>query len=51
MADNRAMRNEGFYLSTAPWVMFLDDDVILDSACVRRLADGLASTGVRRLGA
>ncbi len=34
-------RNEGFALSAAPWVMFLDDDVILDSGCVRRLADGL----------
>jgi hypothetical protein len=34
-------RNEGFALSAAPWVMFLDDDVVLDSGCVRRLVDGL----------
>jgi hypothetical protein len=34
-------RNEGIAQSAAPWVMFLDDDVILDSGCVRRLVDGL----------
>ena len=34
-------RNEGLARATVPWVMFLDDDVILDSGCVRRLADGL----------
>lgn len=34
-------RNEGARLGSAPWVMFLDDDVVLDSDCVRRLVEGL----------
>jgi hypothetical protein len=34
-------RNAGKHLGLAPWVMLLDDDVVLDSSCVARLVDGL----------
>jgi hypothetical protein len=34
-------RNEGKRLGSAPWVMYLDDDVVLGSGCVARLVEGL----------
>jgi hypothetical protein len=34
-------RNSGKRLGTTPWVMFLDDDVVLGSDCVARLVEGL----------
>jgi hypothetical protein len=34
-------RNAGKGLGTAPWVMFLDDDVVLGPGCVATLLDGL----------
>ncbi len=34
-------RNAGKRLGTAPWVMLLDDDVVLDPHCVARLVAGL----------
>jgi len=34
-------RNDGKRLGSAPWVMFLDDDVVLGSGCVARLVEGL----------
>ncbi len=34
-------RNAGKHLGSAPWVMLLDDDVVLDSNCVARLVHGL----------
>jgi hypothetical protein len=32
-------RNEGKQCGNAPWVMYVDDDVVLDSQCVRTLVD------------
>ena len=34
-------RNDGKHLGTTPWVMYLDDDVVLGSLCVARLVEGL----------
>ncbi len=34
-------RNRGWRVTTAPWVVFLDDDVVLPMGWVRRLADDL----------
>lgn len=34
-------RNSGKTAGRSPWVMFLDDDVVPDAYCVRRLLDGL----------
>ncbi len=34
-------RNLGKRLGSSPWVMFVDDDVVLARDCVRRLVDGL----------
>lgn len=34
-------RNKGKRCGTTPWLMFLDDDVVLAPDCVRRLFDGL----------
>jgi Glycosyl transferase family 2 len=34
-------RNAGRRLGTAPWVLFLDDDVVLEPGCVARLVEGL----------
>lgn len=34
-------RNTGKTAGSSPWVMFLDDDVVPDAYCVRRLLDGL----------
>lgn len=34
-------RNRARTLGTSPWLMFLDDDVVLDRDCVRRLSDAL----------
>jgi hypothetical protein len=34
-------RNEGKRRGESPWLMFLDDDVVLDPDCVRLLLDGL----------
>jgi hypothetical protein len=34
-------RNAGKRLGTTPWVMFLDDDVVLGRDCVARLVEGL----------
>ncbi|HVA49031.1 MAG TPA: glycosyltransferase [Pirellulales bacterium] len=34
-------RNNGKSAGTSPWVMFLDDDVVPDAYCVRRLLEGL----------
>jgi hypothetical protein len=34
-------RNSGKTAGSSPWVMFLDDDVVPDAYCVRRLLDGL----------
>ena len=34
-------RNEGRLLGRSPWLMFLDDDVVLEPACVAALVDGL----------
>jgi hypothetical protein len=34
-------RNKGKRLGTAPWAMFLDDDVVLGPTCVARLLEGL----------
>jgi hypothetical protein len=35
-------RNEGRRLGTSPWVMYLDDDVVLGPDCVARLVAGLS---------
>jgi hypothetical protein len=35
-------RNEGKRLGSAPWVMYLDDDVVLGPGCVARLVEGLS---------
>jgi hypothetical protein len=35
-------RNKGKRQGSAPWVMFVDDDVVLDPWCVARLVDGLS---------
>jgi len=34
-------RNAGKRLGSAPWLMFVDDDVVLGPGCVARLIDGL----------
>jgi hypothetical protein len=34
-------RNEGKLRGTAPWLMFVDDDVVLEPKCIRRLLDEL----------
>jgi hypothetical protein len=34
-------RNSGRRLGSAPWVLFLDDDVVLDPDCLAALVDGL----------
>jgi hypothetical protein len=34
-------RNEGRALGSAPWVLYLDDDVVLGPGCVAQLLDGL----------
>jgi hypothetical protein len=34
-------RNRGKRLGTSPWVMYLDDDVVLGPGCIARLVDGL----------
>jgi hypothetical protein len=34
-------RNEGRSLGSAPWVFYLDDDVVLGPGCLTRLRDGL----------
>src|SRR4051812_26490633 len=34
-------RNAGKRLGNAPWLMFLDDDVVLAPDCVARLVEGL----------
>jgi hypothetical protein len=45
-------RNEGKSLGTAPWVMFVDDDVVLGPGSVARLVEGLRrKTGFAALGA
>ncbi|MGH7140462.1 MAG: glycosyltransferase family 2 protein [Pirellulales bacterium] len=36
-------RNRAKSLGSAPWIMFLDDDVVPDLQCVRRLLEGLQS--------
>lgn len=36
-------RNHGRNLGTAPWLLFLDDDVIPDADCIRTLIDDLHS--------
>jgi hypothetical protein len=35
-------RNNAKTLGTSPWVMFLDDDVVLGASCLQRLVHGLA---------
>lgn len=45
-------RNQGKRLGTSPWVMCLDDDVVLGPKCVARLLEGLLSRpGFAALGA
>jgi Glycosyl transferase family 2 len=39
-------RNEGKRLGKAPWVMLLDDDVVLGPDCVARLVEGLQARPV-----
>src|ERR1700692_3520830 len=34
-------RNAGKRLGSAPWVMFVDDDVVLAGGCIERLVHGL----------
>jgi hypothetical protein len=36
-------RNEGKRLGSSPWLMYLDDDVVLGPGCVARLVEGLAA--------
>lgn len=36
-------RNDGKRLGSSPWVMYLDDDVVLGPGCVARLVEGLAA--------
>ena len=44
-------RNAGKRSGTTPFVMLLDDDVVLGPRCVARLAEGLRSrAGIRRAG-
>jgi hypothetical protein len=45
-------RNQGKLLGSAPWVMYLDDDVVLGPGCVARLVAGLGRRpGFAALGA
>ncbi|MGP0068636.1 MAG: glycosyltransferase family 2 protein [Isosphaeraceae bacterium] len=45
-------RNEGKRLGKSPWVMYLDDDVVLGTDCVARLVEGLSKRpGFAALGA
>ena len=45
-------RNTGKGLGTAPWVVYLDDDVVLGEGCVARLVEGLSrKPGFAALGA
>ena len=45
-------RNEGRRLGSSPWVMYLDDDVVLGPDCVARLVEGLSRRpGFAALGA
>ncbi len=43
-------RNRAKALGTSPWVMFLDDDVVLGDECLDRLVRGLAQEWICRLG-
>ncbi len=45
-------RNDGKRLGSSPWVMYLDDDVVLGPGCVARLVEGLRrGRASRRCGA
>ena len=37
-------RNEAKTRAVAPWVMFVDDDVVLDKSCIRTLVDALVAS-------